>query len=112
GRHHRVGSTIRSPSPLRDRHPPPRHVERRRAGMPVLRPHHDRDGEDRARQRPAIRAPGVPELRQPRTRHNSTQKPHQDQERTMTGASWLVAWFILLLAALVIAATIIPPRGD
>lgn len=30
----------------------------------------------------------------------------------MTGASWLVAWFILLLAALVIAATIIPPRGD
>ena len=30
----------------------------------------------------------------------------------MTGASWLVAWFILLLALLVIAATIIPPRGD
>ena len=30
----------------------------------------------------------------------------------MTGASWLVAWFILLLAVIVIAVTIIPPRGD
>ena len=30
----------------------------------------------------------------------------------MTGASWLVAWFILLLATIVIAVTIIPPRGD
>ena len=30
----------------------------------------------------------------------------------MTGASWLVAWLALLLAAIVIAATIIPPRGD
>ena len=30
----------------------------------------------------------------------------------MTGAAWLVAWFILLLALIVIAATIIPPRGD
>src|SRR5699024_4459616 len=82
--HHRVGSTIRSPSPLRDRHPPPRHVERRRAGMPVLRPRHDRDGQDRARQRPAIRAPGVPELRQPRTRHGTAQEPHPHKERTMT----------------------------
>src|SRR5699024_11641504 len=40
----------------------------------------------RARQRPAIRAPGVPELRQPRTRHHTTQKPHPHQERTMTDA--------------------------
>ena len=30
----------------------------------------------------------------------------------MTGAAWLVAWFILLLALILIAATIIPPRGD
>ena len=30
----------------------------------------------------------------------------------MTGAAWLVAWFILLLALIVIAVTIIPPRGD
>ena len=30
----------------------------------------------------------------------------------MTSASWLVAWFILLLALILIAATIIPPRGD
>ena len=30
----------------------------------------------------------------------------------MTGEAWLVAWFILLLALIVIAATIIPPRGD
>ena len=30
----------------------------------------------------------------------------------MTGAAWLVAWFILALALFVIAATIIPPRGD
>ena len=30
----------------------------------------------------------------------------------MTDASWLVAWFILLLTLFVIAATIIPPRGD
>src|SRR5699024_10157769 len=56
----------------------------RRAGMPVLRPHHDRDRQDRARQRPAIRAPGVPELRQPRTRHHTTQEPHPHQARTMT----------------------------
>src|SRR5699024_7658529 len=52
--------------------------------MPVLRPHHDRDREDRARQRPAIRAPGVPELRQPRTRHDNLEEPHPDQERTVT----------------------------
>ena len=30
----------------------------------------------------------------------------------MTGASWLVAWLIHLLALFVIAAAIIPPRGD
>ena len=30
----------------------------------------------------------------------------------MTTPSWLVAWFILLLALFVIAVTIIPPRGD
>jgi hypothetical protein len=30
----------------------------------------------------------------------------------MTPAAWLVAWFILLLALFIIAATIIPPRGD
>ena len=30
----------------------------------------------------------------------------------MTDAAWLVTWFILLLALIVIAATIIPPRGD
>ena len=30
----------------------------------------------------------------------------------MTGASWIVAWLALLLALFVIAATIIPPRGD
>ena len=29
----------------------------------------------------------------------------------MTGAAWLVAWLIHLLALFVIAATIIPPRG-
>ena len=30
----------------------------------------------------------------------------------MNGAAWLAAWFIHLLAWFVIAATIIPPRGD
>src|SRR5699024_4977282 len=100
------------PSPLRDRHPPPRHVDGRRTRLPLMRIDHDRDGQDRPRQRPAIRTPALPELRRTRTRHHHTQEPHPHQERTMTGASWLVAWFILLLALFVIAATIIPPRGD
>ena len=30
----------------------------------------------------------------------------------MTGAAWLVVWLIHLLTLFVIAATIIPPRGD
>ena len=30
----------------------------------------------------------------------------------MTGAAWLVVWLIHLLALFVVAATIIPPRGD
>ena len=47
-----------------------------------------------------------------RSIYDHAQEPHPHQERTVTGASWLVAWFILLLALLVIAVTIIPPRGD
>src|SRR5699024_3586659 len=112
GRHHRVGSTIRPPSPLRDRHPASGHVDRRRARLPLMRPHHDRDGQDRARQRPAIRTPALPELRPTRTRHHTTQEPHPHQERTVNDAAWLVVWLIHLLALFVIAATIIPPRGD
>src|SRR5699024_8151777 len=72
------------PQALRDRHHPPRHVDRRRTRLPLLRINHDRDRQDRARQRPAIRAPGVPELRQPRTRHHHAQEPHPHKERTMT----------------------------
>ena len=30
----------------------------------------------------------------------------------MNGAAWLVVWLIHLLAWFIIAATIIPPRGD
>ena len=30
----------------------------------------------------------------------------------MSSATWLVLWLIHLLAAFIIAATIIPPRGD
>ena len=47
-----------------------------------------------------------------RSIYDHAQVPHPHQGRTVTGASWLVAWFILLLALFVIAATIIPPRGD
>ena len=47
-----------------------------------------------------------------RSNYERKQEPHPHQGRTMTGASWLVAWFVLLLALFVIAATIIPPRGD
>ena len=47
-----------------------------------------------------------------RSIYDNAQEPHPHEERTVTGASWLVAWFILLLALIVIAVTIIPPRGD
>ena len=47
-----------------------------------------------------------------RSIYDNAQVPDPHQGRTVTGASWLVAWFILLLALIVIAATIIPPRGD
>src|SRR5699024_2493089 len=60
-------------------------VDRRRTRLPLLRIDHDRDRQDRPRQRPAIRAPDMPELRRTRTRHDTTQEPHPHQERTMTG---------------------------
>src|SRR5699024_836693 len=99
------------------------HAARQRARTPHAQGAHD-DGQTRLiRDRvpdvavPIPRSAAGPE----RTHHRNPAQPpvgtnartQQEREgRTMTGASWLVAWLALLLALFGIAATISPPRGD
>src|SRR5699024_6528451 len=114
GRHRCHRGAAEPPASLASRKCAPRTVDRKRYRVPQLRLRegHPPGREDYQGERHRIPRLPLRQLRNAYARNRQGRHRNQDEGRTVPGASWLVAWLALLLALFVIAATIIPPRGD